>query len=584
MMALRRSREHLASAATEAHDEYESACCLPPEELVAHLREQRPVRVREARRRMKEQGYDALVVVSTPGILSNDGEYLSGEDGAQLHVLTAKTHYALPLGKSLDARTVRESTVRAFEKAEEKEGWTGDIKIGVEGNVSGEIYAQIQRATQPEGILEPSSVIGTLRREKIPEEVALMEQGQAYVDRILQERFPELVYEGITEAQLASALKKELTREFPASFDPIVAFGENTADPHATPGSRALKPGEPILIDCGIRYHGYCTDTTRMYWFGEKPEEEFESVYNLLRSAQEQISEDMRAGLPTAEVDARARELLSRDGADYARYFVHSLGHGVGLYIHERPNLSTLSKDMLEVGDVVTNEPGIYIPGKWGMRLEDMIAIAKKGKGGARVLSRNERGLIRLPIRQRPEGAAVSEKDAESTPPLAPEKLYRLMEKRGVQAYVVAKTEHSESDALLTHLGFRATDGTYIVLNNVANGSEEGSSRSEKFPSYRRFFIADGRYARRARKMCDELGIEFIEITPDLSKAQAIRSVLERWMPPDEEDEWGDGSRPKALGIESGATEAVERLVHDAIPKVQGAPRAKHVSFTKTLT
>lgn len=166
------------------------------------------------------------------------------------------------------------------------------------------------------------------------------------------------------------------------SFDPIVAFNANAALPHAKPGDTTLRIGDTVLFDAGVKVDGYCSDRTRtalfsddFSWRGDQKfkDSEIQKVYDTVRSAQQLAIESVKEGLVASELDKVAREYISKAG--YGKYFVHSLGHGVGIEIHELPVISAKSRDVLEENMVFTIEPGIYIPNFVGVRIEDTVVI-----------------------------------------------------------------------------------------------------------------------------------------------------------------------------------------------------------------
>jgi Xaa-Pro aminopeptidase len=161
-----------------------------------------------------------------------------------------------------------------------------------------------------------------------------------------------------------------------ASFPPIVAYGENSAMPHAVPTWNLIGTEGPLIIDFGMKKGGYCSDETVSILPGS-PRRPLRKFYDSVRRAQEAGISAIRPGVACREVDARVRESLDRSG--YLKYFVHSTGHGVGLDVHERPSLSPLSKDRIEEGMVVTVEPGLYLPGVGGVRIEDTVKVTGSG-------------------------------------------------------------------------------------------------------------------------------------------------------------------------------------------------------------
>lgn len=186
------------------------------------------------------------------------------------------------------------------------------------------------------------------------------------------------VKEGMTEIALKEILERRAI-ELGAnemSFDAIVAFGENSAVPHHVTGEKRLTADSPILIDCGCMVNGYCSDLTRTAFFGT-PTEKFLSVYSAVKAANEKAEKELYAGMPLKEADDIARDYLKNLG--YGKLFTHSLGHGVGLEIHEEPYLSPKANGVLPVGATFTVEPGVYINGEFGVRIEDTVLMTENG-------------------------------------------------------------------------------------------------------------------------------------------------------------------------------------------------------------
>jgi len=235
------------------------------------------------------------------------------------------------------------------------------------------------REAAPEGVeLVPAGgLVERLRRAKDEGEVEAMATAARIADEVY-EWLRDRGFEGRTEAEVALAAEVRM-RELGAagaSFPPIVAAAENSAVPHHEASDRVIGPGELLLIDMGAKVDGYCSDCTRTFAVGEVSEEEREA-YRLVLEAQEAALRAVGSGVGGREADAVARDLLSEAG--FGERFGHGLGHGVGLEIHEVPRLGRRSDDILAPGDAVTIEPGVYLPGRFGIRIEDLVIVGADG-------------------------------------------------------------------------------------------------------------------------------------------------------------------------------------------------------------
>jgi Xaa-Pro aminopeptidase len=215
-----------------------------------------------------------------------------------------------------------------------------------------------------------------LRRVKDRAELASIEEASKLADEVWRWSL-ERGLAGRSEREVALAVEARM-RELGAepSFPTIVAAGPNGALPHAEPGEHEIGRGELVVFDMGAKLDGYCSDGTRTFATGE-PGEEARGVYEVVLRAQEAALEAIRAEARGEDVDGAARRVISEAG--YGERFGHGLGHGVGLEVHEGPRLSLRSEDVLAAGEVVTVEPGIYLPGRLGVRIEDLVVVAEDG-------------------------------------------------------------------------------------------------------------------------------------------------------------------------------------------------------------
>lgn len=227
---------------------------------------------------------------------------------------------------------------------------------------------QLQLSFQPVG-----DRIRKLRACKSPEEVDCIVRAQRIAEAALERLLPKL-HAGITEREAAAMLNYYMAlggSEKP-SFDTILLFGENTSKPHGVPSDRALKEGDFVLADFGAVYQGYHSDMTRTVAYGHATDE-MRQVYETVLAAQEAAAKAAREGMLCCNMHEAAANVIAEAG--YGAYFTHALGHSVGLEIHETPVASPRCEKPLTRGIVMTDEPGIYMPGKFGVRIEDMLLI-----------------------------------------------------------------------------------------------------------------------------------------------------------------------------------------------------------------
>ena len=226
-------------------------------------------------------------------------------------------------------------------------------------------------------LVPATELLWKLRMVKDDEELEAMIAAQRIAERALEEILEE-IRPGVTEKEIAARLQYLMLHYGGSdmSFDPIVVSGANGSLPHGVPSEKKIQQGEFVTMDFGCIYHGYCSDMTRTVAVGFATEE-MHRVYHTVLTAQLAGINAARAGVTGREVDGAARAVI--DAAGYGAYFGHSFGHGVGVEIHEAPNASPGNENPLPAGAVISAEPGIYLPGKMGVRIEDVILLTEKG-------------------------------------------------------------------------------------------------------------------------------------------------------------------------------------------------------------
>ena len=272
----------------------------------------------------------------------------------------------------------RRSAQHLLEGIEEALG-AGELRLGFEAtHMSVSEHARLLELLPSRiELVATSGLVEELRAVKQPEEVAVIRGAAALAD----EAFAELVAGGLTghtERELALKLEYEMRRRGASrpSFDPIVAAGPHGALPHAQPRDEPVRVGELVVIDWGAQLDGYCSDCTRTLATGALDSEAVE-IYQLVLDAQLAALEEVKPGAVGREVDSVPRAAITAGG--HGEHFGHGLGHGVGLEVHEAPRLAQASDAVLAPGNVVTVEPGIYIPGRFGVRIEDLVVVTDEG-------------------------------------------------------------------------------------------------------------------------------------------------------------------------------------------------------------
>ncbi len=261
-------------------------------------------------------------------------------------------------------------------------------EFGIEDSVRFSALENFQKWFPNVHFATKKSPVAELRRSKKEEEIERIKTAVKRVDDILVPTVKKHLKLGVTEKQVAWELEKAIRAggEFAMSFDPIVAFGSNSAISHHETGERRLQKNENVLIDIGAKFQNYCSDITRNFFFGT-PSPEYLNVYEKLKLAQEATVSKFKTGAKVKNLELFCREELEK----LAKNFMHSLGHGVGIQIHEMPKISIKSDDILLKNEVVTCEPGVYFEEKFGIRIEDMVLV-KDGK--PEILTKTERELV----------------------------------------------------------------------------------------------------------------------------------------------------------------------------------------------
>ncbi|HEV8565231.1 MAG TPA: Xaa-Pro peptidase family protein [Actinomycetota bacterium] len=345
--------------------------------------------------RLPDLGVDAVLVTHLPNV-----RYLTGFTGSNGHVVvgTGGCSFITDGRYTEQARhevpdVERITYLDGFERA--LSGALGDLgvaRLGFEApTVTYRSWARLDERLDGIELVPTDDEVERLRWVKDAEELRLLEHAQEATDQAFDEILEKLAL-GMTERQVAFELELAMRRAGGdgLSFETIVAFGDNAAEPHHEPNHRTLGEGDIIKLDFGALWGGYHADMTRTIAFG-RPPDELRAIHGIVRAAQQAGIDAARAGVTGADVDAASRGVIEEAG--YGDRFTHGLGHGVGLEIHEGPRLMRGGDQVLPVGAVVTVEPGIYVAGLGGVRIEDMVEVTDDG---CRVMPTTTKELIEL--------------------------------------------------------------------------------------------------------------------------------------------------------------------------------------------
>ncbi|MGC8645029.1 MAG: M24 family metallopeptidase [Thermoplasmata archaeon] len=293
----------------------------------------------------------------------------------ELTVITSQLEEETARGEAIDVQ-VFSSLKERDEILKRITGGVNFIGINYSG-LSHRDFVQLKEKLPDKEFVDVGDSIASLRQVKSERELGRIREAARIASEV-GDRIPEMLKEGMTENELAAKVNFEMMKSGASapSFDTIAAFGPDSSEPHFSGGNRKLKKGDVVLVDFGARYQRYCSDMTRTFFFG-KPDEEMREVYNTVLDAQKKGIESIRAGKNGKDVDAAARAVI--DSSKFKGRFIHSLGHGIGLEVHDHPALGPTTDFFLKENMAVTVEPGIYLPKKGGVRIEDDVIVTSTG-------------------------------------------------------------------------------------------------------------------------------------------------------------------------------------------------------------
>ncbi|MGI6014654.1 MAG: M24 family metallopeptidase [Oscillospiraceae bacterium] len=339
---------------------------------------------RKIQEKLSEYGIDAMLITGEANRFYASGFHSTGTDGVAL-VTSDVTYYFT------DSRYIEAANHQLKDAVVEMTGYgqtyltrINDViqRHGIETMGFEEAYMTVAeyeryRSALHCDLMPATALLSTLRMTKDAGELEAMVAAQRISERALTEILND-IRPGVTEQEIAAKLQYRMLcyGASDMSFDPIVVSGPNGSMPHGVPGSRKMQAGDFVTMDFGCVYGGYCSDMTRTVAIGYVTEE-MEQIYHTVLQAQLAGIAAARSGVSGRAVDAAGRDIIAATG--YGDYFGHGFGHGVGVEIHELPNASPAYDKPLLAGAVISAEPGIYLPGKFGVRIEDVVVITDTG-------------------------------------------------------------------------------------------------------------------------------------------------------------------------------------------------------------
>ncbi len=337
-------------------------------------------RIAKVRRALARLNLDALLVSKPSNIF-----YLSNFPGHDsLLLITQSLNYIITdFRYEEQARAVGDGFIVAaqhgslLKKAAHIINNAGILRTGLESHHITVKEKDVLSSKIITDILPVFNIVEKIREQKETDEIKKIKASAEIIKRVFK-LVKKDIKKGITEKEIAAridCLIRSLGAESPA-FDTIALAGENSSMPHGAPSDKCIKSGQPIVLDFGARLNGYSSDLTRTIFVG-KICRYINSIYNIVESAQQKAIGKIRPGAEIADIDKSARSFIHNKG--FGKYFGHATGHGIGLDVHELPGISSKNRAKLKEGMVFSVEPGIYIPGNFGVRIEDMVVVTGNG-------------------------------------------------------------------------------------------------------------------------------------------------------------------------------------------------------------
>ncbi len=339
-------------------------------------------RIKKVLKVMKKENMGRLIISDAPSIYYLTDQWIHSQERMLALVIGPGKEPKLIVNELFPLREDPELTVVKYKDSDNPIKILADCvqdvqTIGVDKNWPSRFLIALMKACPKLSIENGSYIVDQIRMVKEPGEIEKMKTASAINDEAMKKLIEEIP-RGYTEKQATRRLG-EIYEELGAdgfSFDPIVAYGKNGANPHHTPGDDRLKEGNSILIDIGCYKDSYASDMTRTVFYTEMSEKQ-EEIYRIVQQANQAAIQEVRPGIKFSAIDRAARDYIEKKG--YGEYFTHRTGHSIGIEVHEYGDVSASNSETIQAGMIFSIEPGIYLPGNFGVRIEDLVRVTATG-------------------------------------------------------------------------------------------------------------------------------------------------------------------------------------------------------------
>lgn len=341
-------------------------------------------RIKKVQDLLRRKQWDAVIVVSTPNFYYFTGAWINSLERLEAVVIPLEGRPTVIAHQMSEQKIAFVNYDKVFWK-------DGDnpieilakllpekiATISVDNGCPSSFLIDLMSLKKDLHFVKSNEILEPLRMIKDQSEISLLKEAGAVAFRVMSQ-LTQMALPGISESQLAEEIHRLFKKEGvdQLSFKPVVASGKNSSIPHHRPGDRILHEGDSVILDLGGVNQFYCSDITRTIAIG-KPSQKFEEVYDVVRRAQNKAIESIKPGVSIQSIDQAARSVI--EDAGYGPNFVHRTGHGIGIDLHEAPFVNTTNEQIIQEGMVMSVEPGIYIEGQFGVRVEDVVVVTSKG-------------------------------------------------------------------------------------------------------------------------------------------------------------------------------------------------------------